>query len=59
MGLDHGELNPLPRRGLDRAIISCIRVTRHANPRIIRQHSLEAHPHLGRPVGDDHLPGVK
>ena len=39
--------------------VSRVRVTRDTGAGIIGKNSLEAHAHLGRSVGDDHLTSVK
>jgi len=43
----------------DSLLVPSVSVPGDANPRIIGEHPLEANPHLGSPVGDDDLAGVK
>ena len=48
----------LPRRR-DSLLVPSISVPGDANAGVIGKHPLEANPHLGSPVGDDDLAGVK
>src|SRR6187397_1254569 len=53
--LAHWNPDPFPIGGRKRGVVTRIRMPGDANARIIREHSLEPHAHLGRPVGHDHL----
>ena len=43
----------------DSFLVPSVSVPRDANARVVGEHPLEANPHLGSPVGDDDLAGVK
>ena len=56
---EHWQIDVLTRRGRNGDIVSGIRVTGHADARVIRQHTLKPVPHALRAIGDDDLPRME